>query len=555
MAEFRIEQKPASISQAWRAEGSNAMTRFRVNQVPDQRGSIISDALGNLVGAMKDGVHIQAKLDELSAKLNSENDDLELVKLENLNREMMTNMGQFQTDDAVKDAGEQHKSRLAEWLKSNTQLSAEGRKRAGVMMEKMNGIYRAGAQVRLLDYRRNKIITEDRQFLEQAVAAGDFGGAEKWYAKLEQSMAEYLGKVPEFTREDVKARTAVSAYKNSLNGYGISALREELANIEKREEDGSLNLYGITVRQKDADQLSQHLRTTIAKQINAGEDEIAKRIASGEMNEELADKMYSGGIISANQYNSLKKQFNLQRKNAGKDEIAKRIASGEMNEELADKMYSGGIISANQYNSLKKQFDLQRKNAEKEKHRQAGYKAKETEERHKKNYYDFEYTLIEYEPAWKTGAQIAIDKADAIERLNQLDINQHQKNQLRQKINTTFPVDSEGNKTQGKNDFRNTFNYLNWKQKIKEEKDKWDSYAEAGDWFRDSDTEKANFKMFEVMFDEFMQKNPDATDQEIEMFYNETKKFITNQAVADLVDAWAKVRSGIKGDKKSKDKK
>ena len=508
MAEFRIEQKPASISQAWRAEGSNAMTRFRVNQVPDQRGSIISDALGNLVGAMKDGVHIQAKLDELSAKLNSENDDLELVKLENLNREMMTNMGQFQTDDAVKDAGEQHKSRLAEWLKSNTQLSAEGRKRAGVMMEKMNGIYRAGAQVRLLDYRRNKIITEDRQFLEQAVAAGDFGGAEKWYAKLEQSMAEYLGKVPEFTREDVKARTAVSAYKNSLNGYGISALREELANIEKREEDGSLNLYGITVRQKDADQLSQHLRTTIAKQINAGEDEIAKR-----------------------------------------------IASGEMNEELADKMYSGGIISANQYNSLKKQFDLQRKNAEKEKHRQAGYKAKETEERHKKNYYDFEYTLIEYEPAWKTGAQIAIDKADAIERLNQLDINQHQKNQLRQKINTTFPVDSEGNKTQGKNDFRNTFNYLNWKQKIKEEKDKWDSYAEAGDWFRDSDTEKANFKMFEVMFDEFMQKNPDATDQEIEMFYNETKKFITNQAVADLVDAWAKVRSGIKGDKKSKDKK
>jgi low affinity Fe/Cu permease len=391
MAEFRIEQKPASISQAWRAEGSNAMTRFRVNQLPDQRGSIISDALGNLVGAMKDGVHIQAKLDELSAKLNSENDDLELVKLENLNREMMTNMGQFQTDDAVKDAGEQHKSRLEEWLKSNTQLSEDGRKRAGVMMEKMNGIYRAGAQVRLLDYRRNKIITEDRQFLEQAVAAGDFGGAEKWYAKLEQSMAEYLGKVPEFTREDVKARTASAAYLNSLQNYGIEALKEQFGKFNKREKDGSFNLDGITISGNDADKIQQQLQSRISKQIIDGENRLDWLRNEGWLDDGAAIEMFRAGTISSSQYSRVMAEL------------------------------------------------------EKEKNAEVYAKSEATKQKHLQNSYRIKEMLVDFSADKMTPDQVSAAHAGFLEMVNSAELSDAQRIDLKESIKRMFPKTEEKN--------------------------------------------------------------------------------------------------------------
>ena len=317
MAEIRIDKKVGNVNQAWRMQGSNAMAKFRVSGVNDQGGKILSDAMDTLSNA------IGATL-KLGKQLQDESDELELVKLENLNREKMTRMNEefsFTNEDVVNSAVNSHRRALSDWISENKTLSARGKERANVMLEKMNGLYKVSAENQRIKFIANNNLTTARNFLEQAQQAGDFVTAEKWRKQLETWSVQYLGKPTGITPEDVKSKTAAFAYLNCSRGYGIGALRGELESIGKRNADGSLFLHNMLIHQADADYLEKAIRQRINKQINDGADMLDELHVSGGLTAEKLEELHGAGLISAAQYNQ-QRNFLERKEAAGQKGVA-----------------------------------------------------------------------------------------------------------------------------------------------------------------------------------------------------------------------------------------
>lgn len=317
MAELRIKKGIGEVNQSWRMQGSDAMARFRISAPDDRRAQIFGKTVDKVTSA------VSATLD-LAKKLQDESDELELLKLENLNREKMTRMNEefsFTNEDVVNSAANSHRQALSDWISENKTLSARGKERANVMLEKMNGLYKVSAENQRIKFIANNNLTTARNFLEQAQQAGDFVTAEKWRKQLETWSVQYLGKPTGITSEDVRSKTAAFAYLNSSRGYGIGALRGELESIGKRNADGSLLLHNMLIHQADADYLEKAIQQRINKQINDGADMLDELHVSGGLTAEKLEELHGAGLISAAQYNQ-QRNF-LERKEAvGRKDVA-----------------------------------------------------------------------------------------------------------------------------------------------------------------------------------------------------------------------------------------
>lgn len=311
MAEFRIKKQVGNVNQAWRSAGSNAMPKFRIHNVENKTGEILGNMAKNVAGAVD-------KVMALGKKLQDDADDMELVNFENLNREEMTRMADkftFEDEASVEKASSAHRKTLSDWISSNKILSDEGKQRANLMLEKMNGLYQNSAQMRRLNFLANKTINEAKNNLDTAMAAGDFALAEKWRNQLDAYNIQWHGKPSGITPEDVKSKTAVSAYLNSSRKFGIADWRMDLEGFVskegndriKRNEDGTITLLGMKVNQKDADYLEREIRQRISKQTNDGADLLDELHARGELTQDKVEAMYKTGMISAAQYNQQKR--------------------------------------------------------------------------------------------------------------------------------------------------------------------------------------------------------------------------------------------------------
>lgn len=57
----------------------------------------------------------------------------------------------------------------------------------------------------------------------------------------------------------------------------------------------------------------------------------------------------------------------------------------------------------------------------------------------------------------------------------------------------------------------------------------------------EKDVTVGNYEMMKMKLDDFIRNNPDASPEAVNKFIDETKAFINQQAVQDLVAAWLKV--------------
>lgn len=101
--------------------------------------------------------------------------------------------------------------------------------------------------------------------------------------------------------------------------------------------------------------------------------------------------------------------------------------------------------------------------------------------------------------------------------------------------------------------YKHSFVYQNAMARLAGMKGDFTSYAEPARrklknlWIAPSapaaekDVTVGNYEMMKMKLDDFIRNNPDASPEAVNKFIDETKAFINQQAVQDLVAAWLKV--------------
>jgi hypothetical protein len=440
MAEIKIEKKLGQVSQAWRSAGSDAMPQFRLSAPRDERAAIIARTTGNVLGAVD-------KVVALGRKLQDDADDMELVQLENKNREMMDTIARdhvFYNEGDVNSAAETHRKTLSDWISENKVLSARGKKRANMMLEKMNGIYKSSANNKYLNFLANHNISIAKENLEKAQHAGDFAKAKEWLGTLDSHMVRWNGRTSGISEADINSKTAVAAYLNKTRDYGISALREDLKNLDKRNEDGTMNLLGMKINPQDAEYLTRTIRQKISRQINSGADLLDELYVQGELTHDKLAELYRGGVISAAQYTQRQnfldreEQQNIIRKyNAGAETVNKLIAENSFTREKLEELYRDGAISADMYIKQRNFFERQEQTR--------------TLNRGKEQYLDILETLYNYDATGKSNDDIVSFQSDMNEALAASDINREQQMHLRSIMQKMFRVSSVEKKVKVEN--------------------------------------------------------------------------------------------------------
>ena len=440
MAEIKIEKKLGQVNQAWRSAGSNAMPQFRLSAPRDERAAIIARTTGNVLGAAD-------KVVALGRKLQDDADDMELVQLENKNREMMDTIARdhvFYNEGDVNSAADTHRKTLSDWISENKVLSARGKKRANMMLEKMNGIYKSSANNKYLNFLANHNISIAKENLEKAQQAGDFAKAKEWLGTLDSHMVRWNGRTSGISEADLNSKTAVAAYLNKTRDYGISALREDLKNLDKRNEDGTMNLLGMKINPQDAEYLTRTIRQKISRQINSGADLLDELYVQGELTHDKLAELYRGGVISAAQYTQRQnfldreEQQNIIRNyNAGAETVNKLIAENSFTREKLEELYREGAISSDMYIQQKNFFDRQDQT--------------QTQNRGKEQYLDILETLYNYDATGKSNDDIVSFQSDMNEALAVSDINREQQMHLRSIMQKMFRVSSVEKKVKVEN--------------------------------------------------------------------------------------------------------
>lgn len=476
---------------------SQGMVKYRLPLVRNNTSESWGRAADDLKGAA-------GALLDLKSQIDSDTDDMELVKMKNFAKERMSGMNHFATEEeAVADA-EKFRNDFSALLKDNKKLSARGMRKGSAMLEETAGLYHTAAVNRQRQDAIKNNISDAENLMKQAVASGDVASAVQWHGKLTEFTRKYHGTDPGVTIESIKSKAAVNAYVNSLSGYGIGALRQELERFSQRNDKGRVKELEL-IEPSDADSAEMKVRRMLDKNVIRGAETVAQLEQEGGFDRETVNGLYMNGKISVEQ------RGNALARIARKEDQARNLAKNV----LSDKQ--------------------------------------------KKTYSDLMIRLIETKTSGKTDDDINHIKAEFLnERDKAENLSDEQRLAVTREIEARFDRKNNG--------LKNSFFYQNSMAKLDAMKGTFTSYAVPAErklsnlgLFKTApiagkDVTNANFQMAKIKLNEFLTDNPHATMQDVDSFLDDTRKFINAQAADDLFAAWGRVGkiAPLKVDKKKK---
>ena len=484
-------------------DSGNRGIQYRTEPLDLSRGLAIRAEAGEKLeeggkkGLVKTGSGIHdmfAKIEETNRKVQREKDELFLDGVFHQAGAEFSSFEPTLDSDADGKRLELIRQKYSKSIENEKSISDESRTRALRLLENRfgeAGIRIGAARSRMVAIQNNR---QKMEFLKENVANGNTAEALVWRDKLE------IAGVAVPSADSIRSVCTLNGLVNELENAEIQTLRLDREKIKTcfDKKEGFLGMN------------SEHTRTYSRKL------EEALRVKQAD-----ADQAWLAGFQNGD---------NIQTEDSLRAEHDYGL--------LDDKTYNKRLGIIRSYNqSIERAKRYSETQAE---------KAREKAEKEKINSFLSDLRLCE----------IPDDEIERKEFFNRKKEEAIKLSRDHSFLNQTWSIC--GDRMKEDSGYKNSIQYHLGMNILEKMKNEFTSYAEAADWNwytlgirhapkAGKEVTKSNYEVMKNKLSLWLKNNPRATEAEIRSYLDETKKFINEQAVADLAAAWDKIPVGKVG--------